>query len=167
MNKQLYLPGLEKFKNEVWFGLSLYAPWSDLWLQGIKQYETRPKGTSQTLPIVLLIHTTKNKMCSTRQQIAQKYLGEDYEPQYSKVIGICTLNRTISMNNRLIEKQSPKELELGNWSTSRVAWEASNRVALSNPVTTIGYQAAPWQVSNSLQQLIIAMNTEIANYKSQ
>lgn len=130
--------------------LTIYYPWCYLWLMDIKIYETRSRGVRCNLPTQLIVHCAKKKPDAAAQQLADKYLGADFKPDYGHLIGICTLNDTVKMTPELIQTQSPQEIELGIWKPNRIAWQATDKRLFKVPIPATGKQAAPWTISEDL-----------------
>jgi hypothetical protein len=144
--KQLsLLPLLE----EDWHVLTLYAPYADLILQELKLWETRPKGVRSQLPIRLFLHTAQRKMQEREQEVAERYLGPFYKPQYGNIIGVGKLVKIVRMTPRFINKQSPEEIDMGNWMPNRQAWKIIHLEKLKISVPATGCQAAPWKISQN------------------
>ncbi|MGB3649710.1 MAG: hypothetical protein WBA41_00670, partial [Rivularia sp. (in: cyanobacteria)] len=88
------------------------------------------------------------------QQLADKYLGADFKPDYGHLIGICTLTETVKMTPKLIQAKSSREIELGIWESGRVAWQATDKRLFKVPIAATGKQAAPWKPSEELIELV-------------
>jgi hypothetical protein len=141
--KQLsLLPLLE----EEWHVLTLYAPYGDLLVAGLKLWETRPKGVTSQLPIRLFLHTAHQKMGEREREVAERYLGPLYKPQYGKIIGVGKLVKVVKMTPRFINKQPSEEIDMGNWKPGRCAWKIIQIEKFRVPVPATGCQAAPWKV---------------------
>lgn len=141
-------------QNNIMHGLTMYYPWCYLWLMDIKKYETRPRSVRCQLPSQLIIHCAAKKPDSTEQKLADKYLGVGFKPAFGHAIGVCTLTSTICMTEAFISQQSPQEIELGFWELGRVAWEATNKTLFNVPIKIRGYQAAPWNATSEITQLV-------------
>lgn len=139
--------------------LTIYYPWCYLWLMDIKIYETRPRGIRYCLPTELIVHCAKKKPDATAQQLADKYLGADFKPNYGHLIGTCTLTNTIKIIPEFIKTQSSQELELGIWEPGRVAWQATDKRLYKVPIAATGKQAAPWTVNKDLVKQIKHTNS--------
>lgn len=89
------------------YGLTMYAPYSDLLIAGIKLYETRPRGARCKFPVTLYIETAQEEMTPELRALANKYLGADYQPEYGKVIGVVSFDGVRKMTEDLINEQTP------------------------------------------------------------
>ncbi len=147
MHKQLSL--FSEAEKEAWFVLTMYEPYASLLLAGIKLFETRPKGVTSKLPIRLFIHAAQKKMIPEYKQLADKYLGTDFKPKYSEIIGTGMLTEIITMTPEFIAEQTCTEIEVGDWKVGRKAWQIEQRETFSTTVPAVGCQAAPWDIDKS------------------
>ena len=131
---------------EEWFVLTVDAPWSDLLLEEIKLWETRPTGTSY--PKRIFIHTSQKKLRGDYKALAQKYLGKNYQPNYGQIIGTGVLTKIVTMTPEFIKKQPRKERRLGLWEPGRKAWKFEQLERIL-PIKATGCQGVPWSIEKS------------------
>lgn len=128
--------------------LTLTQPWAALLAIGEKRFETRSWGTSYRGP--LAIHAAKGLPAWAREvfyegpfrEVLHRHYGPGYldrlEAQRGCVIATCRLGDVVRMNQRLIEQQTPQELEFGDWSPGRFAWSIDDVRPLPSPMAERG-----------------------------
>ena len=125
--------------------LTIHEPWASLIMAGQKRFETRGRKTNVRGP--LAIHAARKPMSEEGIRLAVKY---GITPQYGMVLGVVNLKSCTfsSMNSdekvisNYLNRASNfhQELELGDFSHGRYAWEMEVSEKFETPIPAKGQQ---------------------------
>lgn len=111
--------------------ITLYQPWAEAIMMGLKHYETRSWGTKYRGRLV--IHAAagppmEDAMWHLQDLCAQHgcEIPVGYQLRRGEVLGVVDLVDCVQMTPELIAKQGPTERALGDWQVGRWAWKVKN-----------------------------------------
>jgi len=120
--------------------LTLWQPYAQAIVLGLKKYETRSWATKYRGKIA--IHSSLKPLSKTYLALAEKY-GIQNTPAkmpLGKVLAICELEDCILMDEEFIRAQDQTEIDFGDWCAGRYAWKLKIVKILPEPKTIRGYQ---------------------------
>ena len=142
--------------------LTVWQPWATLLASGRKKYETRSWATSYRGPIA--IHAAKRPVRRTIGTLdAGSSLLERLKSLFSRreelellphgaIIGTAILEHCHLIDEAFIAKLSPQELDLGDFTPGRYAWEFSHMTIVAPSIPARGAQGLwtldgiPWRI---------------------
>lgn len=117
--------------------LTLWQPYAQAIVLGLKKYETRSWATRHRGRIA--IHCSIKPLGKEYKKLSDKY-GITDKLEYGKIIVICDLKDCILMTDEFIKGQTQTELDFGDWRVGRYAWKFNIVKILQNPIAAKGYQ---------------------------
>lgn len=125
---------------------TLWQPWAQGVALGLKRYETRSWQTS--FRGFLAIHAAARPVSPEHQELMEKY-GITEVP-LSGFLAVVELVDCIRMTEEFIARQSPQEIEWGDWQPGRWAWKFENLMRLETPIAAKGYQQI-WNIDQNVE----------------
>lgn len=142
--------------------ITIWQPWASLLVSGQKIYETRSWATSYRGPIA--IHAAKRPVRRTIDTLVADrgdgWTTLDYfdslfmrpgsldELPTGAIVGTAILTRYNLVTEDFVEKLTPQERALGDFSLGRYAWEFQKMVPVNSPVPAKGMQGL-WEWNGS------------------
>lgn len=132
--------------------ITVWQPWASLLVSGQKKYETRSWATSYRGPIA--IHAAKRPVRRTIDALATENgwdtlerfeslfpgPGELVQLSTGAIVGKAILTRCNLIDEAFVAKLTAQELDLGDFTLGRYAWEFQKMVAVDPPVPEKGMQ---------------------------
>lgn len=135
--------------------ITIWQPWASLLVSGEKKYETRSWATTYRGPIAIhaamrpvrrtidaLVADTKGSGWNTIERFDSLFMRPGALDQLptGAIIGKAILTRCNLITEDFRRKLSPQELDLGDFSIGRYAWEFHTMVPMDPPVKMLGKQ---------------------------
>lgn len=117
--------------------LTLWQPYAQAIVLGLKKYETRSWATKHRG--LIAIHCSVKPLSKEYKELASKYEISD-KLQYGKIVVICDLLDCIFMTDEFIKQQNQTEKDFGDWRIGRYAWKLKIVKVFKEPVIAKGYQ---------------------------
>ena len=122
--------------------ISLWQPWAELIVRGLKRYETRSWEISYRG--VIAIHAAKRKFRSEDmlRESRQQLVVDEVDPFYLKygcVLGFAEVVDCLPVE-QVRDEVLDRELLYGNYDDGRFAWRFERVIALPEPVALSGHQ---------------------------
>lgn len=133
--------------------LTIWQPWASLLVSGQKKYETRSWATAYRGPIA--IHAAMRPVRKTIDELVAGDGGwrtlEGIESLFIRpraldelptgsIVGKAILTRCNLITEEFLASLSPQELDLGDFSIGRYAWEFHMMITIDPPVKAFGKQ---------------------------
>lgn len=145
--------------------LTIWQPWASLLVSGQKKYETRSWATAYRGPIA--IHAAMRPVRRTIDALAADREGSGWDVlerldspflrpgaldqlPTGAIVGKAILTRCNLITEDFRAKLSPQELDLGDFSIGRYAWEFHVMVPVDPPVKASGKQGL-WTWEGNLE----------------
>lgn len=116
--------------------LTLWQPYAQAIVVGLKKYETRSWKTKYRGR--LAIHSSVKPLSKESRLLAEKYNLDITD--FGKVLVICDLEDCILMDEKFIKVQKDSERDFGDWRIGRYAWKLKIVEILSEPKAEKGHQ---------------------------
>jgi hypothetical protein len=129
--------------------LTLWQPYAQAIVAGLKKYETRSWATRHRGKIA--IHASAKTLSKEYRALADKYGltdGPDGMP-LGKILAICELEECILMDEDFIGQQPQTEIDLGDWRTGRYAWKLNALAIMPEAKPARGYQGL-WNLDSKI-----------------
>lgn len=135
--------------------ITIWQPWASLLASGKKKYETRGWPTSYRGPIA--IHAAKRQVRKTVDDLASDRNGSGWNAldrleslfvrpgaldqlPIGAIVGTAVLTRCNRITEEFVAGLSPQEIDLGDYTIGRWAWEFENVKELQTPIPVSGKQ---------------------------
>ena len=135
--------------------LTIWQPWASLLVSGQKKYETRSWCTAYRGPVA--IHAAKRPVRRIIDALAADDRGNGWRTlerldglflrpnsldqlPTGAIVGKAILTRCNLIDEGFIAKLSPQELDLGDFTLGRYAWEFETMVPVEPPIPARGAQ---------------------------
>lgn len=122
--------------------ISLWQPWANLWIDGIKTFETRHWSTNHRGP--LAVHAAQRLVTDIDDQLAA-ILVDQYGANWSSTLprgALLGYGSRLECHHveRLGLRLTRQEAAQGNFSAGRYAWELHDKTKLARPIPYKGRQ---------------------------
>ena len=116
--------------------LTLWQPYAQAVVRGLKRFETRSWPTRYRGP--LAIHAAKRPLDAASRALAERYGLR--ELPLGAVVAVVEMLDCVEMTADFIAAQEPREIDWGDWRVGRWAWRFGAVEVLPEPIVARGLQ---------------------------